>query len=145
MERSEAMGDRVRSNDDKVRLEPLKKDADSLIDAVEGGDMVAILSKAEIMYTYFKYGQYFCYIHPIGEDEGRCKAFPKSDETKAIIKNLAHLSDQLFRIVYKKNMDPMGVMVAAENGILSYLNMTGQMPGEDVDFMDWHGEEEDEK
>jgi hypothetical protein len=42
-------------------------------------------------------------------------------------------------------MDPMGVMVAAENGILSYLNMTGQMPGEDVDFMDWHGEEEDEK
>ena len=31
----------------------------------------------------------------------------------------------------------MGVMVAAERGIISYLDMTGQLPAEDVDFMQW--------
>lgn len=123
--------------DEKVRLEPLKKDGGSLMEAIDGGDMAAILSQMEIMYVYSRNGQYLCYIHPIGAEEGRCKAFTHSNEHRAVIKNLAHLSDQMFRISYKKGMDPMGVMVAAEDGIVAYLDATGQLPAEDVDFMSW--------
>ena len=31
-------------------------------------------------------------------------------------------------------------MVAAEKGIIAYLDATGQLPAEDVDFMDWQGD-----
>ena len=42
-------------------------------------------------------------------------------------------------------MDPLGVMVAAERGIISYLDMTGQLPAEDMDFMSWQDGEPPER
>ena len=33
-------------------------------------------------------------------------------------------------------MDFMGVMVGAEQGIVNFLNTLGQLPGQDVDFME---------
>ena len=54
-----------------------------------------------------------------------------------MFKNLTSVADQLFEIVPKPEMHPMGVMVAAERGIISYLDATGQLPAEDQDFMSW--------
>ena len=40
-------------------------------------------------------------------------------------------------ITHKDHMNPMGAMVAAERGIIAYLDATGQLPAEDQDFMNW--------
>lgn len=136
------MNSKERQREEKVRLEPAKKDGEELLRIIEGGDMAAILSKNEVMYVYFN-RDYRCYIHPLGAEEGRCHAFAKNTQNRAIIKNLAELADQIFRVVYKKNMDPIGVMVAAENGIIAYLDATGQLPAEDVDFMSWQDAPDD--
>ena len=119
-----------------IRLSLLEKDGEKLIAALEAGNMAAILSEMEIMYIFLDNG-YCCYIHPLGEDEGRAKRLPRSSECRAVVKNLAGLADQIFVAEFKKGMDVMGIMQAAETGILAFLQATGQMPAEDVDFMDW--------
>ncbi|MBR6654615.1 MAG: hypothetical protein IKL27_07795 [Oscillospiraceae bacterium] len=43
--------------------------------------------------------------------------------------------DQLFEIEFGPEMDFMGVMVAAEQGIINFLDSIGQLPIEDHDFM----------
>ena len=78
---------------------------------------------------------YRCFIHPLGAEEGRQKAFPMDEEHRAVIKNLANLADQLFEIQFGPDMHPMGVMVAAEQGIIEFLDLIGQLPAEDHDFM----------
>jgi hypothetical protein len=126
--------------EEKVQLSPLERDGDKLLETINGGSMAAVLSGAEIMYIMKTGRGYECFIHPIGDEDGRHKTISADEPGRAIIKNLANLGDQLFKIEYKPNMHYMGVMVAAENGILAYLNMMHEMPGEDVDFMDWQGE-----
>lgn len=117
-----------------ISIGPLEKDGEKLIAALEKGHMVAVLSQAEIMYTLLR-GDYLCYIHPIGSEEGRAKRMPRTGECRAVIKNLAGLADQLFEVEFDKSMDTMGVMVAAENAIVAFLDSIGQLPAEDFDFM----------
>ena len=118
----------------KISIGPLAKDGEKLIASLEKGDMVAILSGMEIMYTLLR-GDYLCYIHPIGAEEGRAKRLPRTEECRAVVKNLANLADQLFEVEFDKTMDIMGVMQAAENGIVAFLDSIGQLPADDVDFM----------
>ncbi len=119
---------------ENISIGPLEKDGEKLIAALEKGRMVAILSQSEIMYTLLR-GDYLCYIHPIGSEEGRAKRLPRTKECRAVVKNLADLADQLFEVEFDKNMDTMGVMVAAENAIVAFLDSIGQLPAEDFDFM----------
>ena len=119
---------------ENISIGPLEKDGEKLIAALEKGHMVAILSQAEIMYTLLR-GDYLCYIHPIGSEEGRAKRLPRTKECRAVVKNLADLADQLFDVEFDKNMDTMGVMVAAENAIVAFLDSIGQLPADDFDFM----------
>ena len=127
-----------------VQLNLLEKDGEKLIAALEAGDMAAILSEMEIMYIFLDRSGYRCYIHPIGEEEGRAKRLPRTGECRAVVKNLANLADHIFVGKYKSHMDPMGVMQAAEEGILSFLHATGQMPAEDIDFMGWQNASEEQ-
>lgn len=126
--------ERNREKTDKIRLEPLKKDGEKLMEALGKGHMVAVLSKGEILYA-FEDRNYECYIHPIGSEEGRCKRFEKTEQTRAVIKNLANLADQLFEVTYEKHMHHLGVMASAEQGIVEFLDAIGQLPAEDFDFM----------
>ena len=118
----------------KISIGPLAKDGEKLIASLEKGNMVAILSGMEIMYTLLR-GDYLCYIHPIGAEEGRAKRLPRDEQCRAVVKNLANLADQLFEVEFDKHMDVMGVMQAAENGIVAFLDSIGQLPADDVDFM----------
>lgn len=118
----------------KISIGPLAKDGEKLIASLEKGNMVAILSGAEIMYTLLN-GDYLCYIHPIGAEEGRAKRLPHTAECRAIVKNLAELADQLFEVEFDKGMHVLGVMQAAENGIVAFLDSIGQLPADDIDFM----------
>lgn len=131
MEKSPAFG---QENAPKISIGPLEKDGEKLIAALEKGHMVAVLSQAEIMYTLLR-GDFLCYIHPIGAEEGRAKRLPKTDECRAVIKNLANLADQLFEIEFQRGMDTMGVMQAAENAIVAFLDSIGELPADDIDFM----------
>lgn len=119
---------------DQISIGPLAKDGDKLLASLEKGNMVAILSGMEIMYTLLR-GDYLCYIHPIGTEEGRAKRLPQNEQCRAVVKNLANLADQLFEVEFDRSMDVMGVMQAAENGIVAFLDSIGQLPADDVDFM----------
>ena len=118
-----------------VCLSPLEKDGDKMMESINAGNMVGILSGNEVMYTFIYNGQYRCFIHKFDAEDGRQKAFPMDEAHKAVIKNLANLADELFEIQYHKGMHPMGVMFAAEQGIIRYLDVTGKLPVEDIDFM----------
>ena len=134
------------SND--VRIGPLGKDGEKMMKSIESGNMVAVLSGTEIMYTFLFRNQYQCFIHPIGAEEGRHRAWERNERNRAMLKNLDSAADQLFEIEFGKDMDFMGVMVAAEKGIYNFLCSIGETPGEDVDFMDemqkaYHPDDED--
>ena len=123
------------SND--VRLRLMEKDGDKLIRALSNAKMVGVLSGMEVMYVFVFRDQYQCFIHKFDAEEGRRKAFPVNERNTAMMKNLTSAADQLFEITPRADMDPLGVMVAAEKGIISYLDHTGQLPADDVDFMDF--------
>ena len=120
-----------------VRLRLMDMDGDRLIRALNNAKMVGVLSGNEVMYVFVFRNQYLCFIHKLDAAEGRHKAFPVDERNTAMMKNLTSAADKLFEITPKPDMDPMGVMVAAERGIISYLDATGQLPADDVDFMEW--------
>ena len=125
-----------------IQLTLLEKDGDKLMEALNAGHMVAVLSGMEIMYVFVFQKAYQCFIHKMDAEEGRRKSWNVNARNTAMMKNLTSLADQLFEIIPKPEMHPMGVMVAAERGIISYLDMTGQLPAEDMDFMSWQDQPE---
>jgi hypothetical protein len=131
--------ERQRANhDNDVEIGPLgKDDGNKIINSIRSGNMVAVLSGMEIMYVFLFRGEYQCFIHPMDGPEGRHKAWPVNDRNTAMLKNLNSTADQLFEIRFKPTMDFMGVMVAAERGIINFLDYFGMLPAEDTDFMDW--------
>lgn len=135
--------EKIREHDNDVQLGPLEKNGDKLISSVEEGNMVAVLSKNEVMYTFIYRNRFQCFIHPLDAPEGRKKDFPDTAKTKDMLKGLASAADQLFEIRFKPDMDLMGVMVAAEKGIIRFLDSIGQLPAEDYDFMAPMENEED--
>ena len=122
--------------EEKIEIGPLGKDGEKMMKSVEAGNMVAVLSGTEIMYCFEYRGKYQCFIHPIGEEEGRYRSWDVNAKNRAMLKNLDSTADQLFEIKYDKKLNYMGVMVTAERGIYNFLCTIGQKPGEDVDFMD---------
>ena len=121
-----------------IQLEPmLKPDGAQLMKALNGAKMVAVLSGMEIMYIFVFRNQYQCFIHKLDAEDGRHKAWPVNERNTAMFKNLTSAADRIFVITPKPTMDPMGVMVAAERGIISYLDAAGELPAEDFDFMQW--------
>lgn len=126
------------NHDNDVEIGPLgKEDGEKIIKSIRSGNMVAVLSGMEIMYVFLYRGQYQCFIHPMDAPEGRHKAWAVNERNTAMLKNLNSTADQLFEIRFKSTMDFMGVMVAAERGIMNFLDYFGILPAEDTDFMDW--------
>ena len=70
-------------------------------------------------------------------EDGRRKSFPVNERNTAMIDDLSSAADALFEAVFEEDMDKMGVMVTAEKAIIGYLDMTGNLPAEDMDYMDW--------
>ena len=133
---TEKIAEELNEPQEKVEIGPLGKDGERMMKSLESGNMVAVLSGTEIMYVFIFRQAYQCFIHPIGDQEGRHKAWPIDDRNRAMLKNLDSAADQLFEIKFKPGMDYMGVMVAAERGIYNFLCTIGQEPGEDIDFME---------
>lgn len=130
-----------RNHDNDVRIGALEKDGEKMLQVMKDGGMVAVLSGMEIMYTFIYGGQYQCFIHKFDAEEGRQKAWEINERNTAMLKNLPSAADQLFEIIYKPHMNLMGVMVAAERGIIDFLDYIGALPAEDQDFMSWQNKE----
>ena len=123
---------------EKIEIAPVRdKDGEAMMQSMEKGNMAAIVSGNEVMYAFIYRRQYQCFIHPFDSEEGRKKSWDINERTRAMLKNLDGAADQIFEIKFKKDMDYMGIMVAAEKAIIQYLDVTGQLPAEDTDFMSW--------
>ena len=120
-----------------IQLSPMEKDGEKFLEILSKGEMGAVVSGMEIMYVFVFQDAYQCFIHKMDAEEGRRKSWPLNERNTAMMKNLPAAADHMFEIVPKPDMHPMGVMVAAEKGIISYLDVTGQLPAEDMDFMSW--------
>lgn len=131
--------DYEKGHENDVRIGAIEKDGEQMLQVLNEGGMVAVLSGMEVMYTFIHRGQYQCFIHKFDAEEGRHKAWDIDERNTAMLKNLPSAADQLFEIRYKPDMHYMGVMVAAERGIINFLDYIGALPAEDQDFMDWQG------
>ena len=100
---------------EKIEIAPMtEKDGEKMMKSVEAGNMAAIVSGMEVMYTFIYRRQFQCFIHPFDSEEGRRKSFDVNSRNRAMLKNLDSAADHIFEIKFKKDMDLMGVMVAAE-------------------------------
>ena len=126
----------------EVELAPLGKEKGKILNTLRDGGMVAILSGMELMYVIKLRNEYHCFIHPLDSEEGRRKAFDVNERNDAMLDNLHSAADALFEIRFAPELNLMGVMVTAERGIVGYLDMTGNLPARDMDFMDWHDNKE---
>ena len=122
-----------------IQLSPMEKDGVKFLEILNKGEMGAVVSGMEIMYVFLFNNAYQCFIHKMDAEEGRRKSWPINERNTAMLKNLPAAADFMFEIIPKPEMHPMGVMVAAERGIISFLDATGQLPAEDSDFMSWQG------
>jgi hypothetical protein len=122
----------------------LEKDGEKMMQVVEDGGMVAIVSGMEVMYTFIYGNQYQCFIHKFDAPDGRHKGWDMNERNRAMLKNLDSAADQLFEIKFRPDMNYMGVMVAAERGIINFMDYIGMLPAEDTDFMDWMDSSADE-
>jgi len=127
----------------EVELGPLGKEKGKILNSLRAGNMVAVLSGMELMYIYPLNGDYHCFIHALDSEEGRHKAFEINERNSAMLDNLNSAADALFEIRFAPELNLMGVMVTAERGISGYLEMTGNFPGRDMDFMDWQNKEQE--
>ncbi len=118
-----------------VGVRPIEKNGQQLLDCIDRGGMAAVVSGDEIMYVLARNQSYHCLIHKIDAEEGRRKSFVRDEHSRAMLKNLDSAADSLFELIYEPEMDLMGVMVAAERGICDYLDSTGQLKTEPIDFM----------
>lgn len=136
---------RAREHDNDVEIGPLGKEGDKLMTSIQAGNMVAVVSGMEIMYTFLYRGRYQCFIHKMEAEEGRHKDWEINERNTAMLKNLPAAADYLFEIKFKPHMDMMGVMVAAETGIIRLMDMLGTLPAEDTDFMAPYKEQDKEE
>ena len=120
-----------------IQISPMDKNGDQFLEILRKGEMGAVVSGMEIMYVFVFRDAYQCFIHKMDAEEGRKKSWPVNERNTAMMKNLPAAADFMFEIIPKPEMHPMGVMVTAEKAIISFLDVTGQLPAEDMDFMSW--------
>ena len=130
-----------KGHEGEVRIGALEKDGEKMMKALEDGYMVGVLSGMEVMYTFIYNNQYQCFIHKFDAEDGRFKSWEMNERNHAMLKNLPSAADQLFEIKFEKGMDYVGVMMAAEKGIINFMDYIGALPAEDMDFMDWQDKE----
>ena len=126
-----------RKREREIELGPLGKEKGKITASLKAGKMVAVLSGMELMYIFLLRGQYHCFIHKMDAEDGRRKSWPVNERNTAMLDNLYSAADALFEVRFHPDMDLLGIMATAEKGIIGYLDMTGNLPAEDMDFMGW--------
>jgi len=120
---------------DTIDLKPLALTEDDFFNALSDGHMVVFRSERDFLYILRKDAAFFMFSHTPGAEEGGRKKYPEDEKSLAIVKNLVKISDSAYEVTFSEEMDTMGVMVSAEQGILELFPMEGDVGGADIEFV----------
>lgn len=112
---------------ENVNLNVLPKEGERLLEELGKSNMVITRSKNDFLYILEFNNTFHMFSHTPGAPGGGQKQFPKDEKYTAVIRKLADLSDAVYVAEFDKNLNIYGVMVSAEEGILSLF------PGKDRD------------
>jgi hypothetical protein len=110
---------------EKINLKILTRSGDELMDALGRGEMVAVYSKGQFLYILAFDDRFQLFSHMAGASGGGRKSFPIDEKHRAIVKNLANMSDSLYSVSFGADMNIYGVMASAEEGICARLREHG--------------------
>ncbi|WP_143162258.1 hypothetical protein [Sporobacter termitidis] len=112
---------------EEVNLSRIPKDGGRMLEELGKGNMVIVRSKNDFLYIMDFDRKFHMFSHTPGAPGGGQKQFDKDEKHTAVIKKLADLSDHVYMAEFDKGLNLYGVMVSAEEGILSLY------PGDDRD------------
>ena len=118
-----------------VNLALLQKDGESILKALEKGDMVVARSTADFLYVVDFDGEYHMFNHTPGAPGGGQKRFPKDEKHRAMVRKLADLSETMYVAEFNKEMNIYSVMASAEDGILSMFPGSESDGDGDLEFI----------
>jgi hypothetical protein len=118
-----------------VNLEPLPKEGNRLLTELEHGHMVIARSKNDFLYVLDFDGMFHMFSHTPGAPGGGQKQFPKDEKYTAVIRQLADLSDAVYKAEFDRELNLYGVMASAEEGILSLFPGMDRDMDSDIEFV----------
>lgn len=116
-------------------LDVLSKDWDRTLEELSKGNIVVIRSKNDFLYVIQMEKEYHLFSHTPGSPGGGRKSFPRDEKHTAIIRGFLQVSDSVFMVEYKKDLDIYGVLASAEEGILSMYPGSDRDADEMVEFL----------
>ena len=120
--------------DEIIDLKPLEPNEENLHETLDEGNMIILRSQADFIYIIKKDNSFFLFRHSPGSEEGGRKKYEDDEKGRAILKNLVSIAEFMFQARFGSEMDIRGVMVAAEEGILSMFPLDESMGGLDIEF-----------
>jgi hypothetical protein len=126
-----------------INLDVLSKDEDKLIEVLDSGAMAAFRSGNDFLYVIRNNKEFRLFSHTPGSPGGGTKTFPVDEKHLAMVRKIMSVADAGYLVEFAADMNLIGVMAGAEEGILSMF------PGDDRDAdgaveFKIPGEEEDE-
>lgn len=120
---------------ENIDLNLLPKEGQRMLEELSKGNMVIARSKNDFLYILEFDGKFHMFSHTPGSTGGGQKQFPKDEKHTAVIKKIADLSDALYMAEFDKELNVYGVMVSAEEGILSLFPGNDRDNDSDIEFV----------
>ena len=120
---------------DNINLNVLPKEGERLLEELGKGNMVITRSKNDFLYILAFDEKFHMFSHTPGAPGGGQKQFPKDEKYTAVIRKLADLSDSVYVAEFDKDLNIYGVMVSAEEGILSLFPGNDRDSDSDIEFI----------
>lgn len=120
---------------ENINLNVLPKEGERLLEELGKGNMVITRSKNDFLYILEFDGKFHMFSHSPGAPGGGQKQFPKDEKYIAVVRKLADLSDSVYVAEFDKDLNIYGVMVSAEEGILSLFPGNDRDGDSDIEFI----------
>jgi hypothetical protein len=125
----------VGQNVENIDLNVLPKEGARMLEELGKGHMVIARSKNDFLYILEFDNKFHMFSHTPGSTGGGQKQFPKDEKYMAAVRKIADLSDALFIAEFDKSLNLYGVMVSAEEGILSMFPGNDRDSDADIEFI----------
>ena len=120
---------------ENIDLNLLPKEGARLLEELGKGNMVIARSKNDFLYILEFDNKFHMFSHTPGAPGGGQKQFPRDEKYTAVIRKIADLSDALSMVEFDKQLNLYGVMVSAEEGILSMFPGNDRDSDSDIEFI----------
>jgi hypothetical protein len=120
---------------ENINLNLLAKDGQRLLEELGKGNMVIARSKNDFLYILEFDDKFHMFSHTPGSPGGGQKQFPKDEKYTAVVRKIADLADSLYLAEFDKDLNLYGVMVSAEEGILSMFPGNDRESDSDIEFI----------